>query len=142
MSIRVLPFLFLPSFSLFPSLLPSSCNGLHAYSSIDSPRKKWRLLAVTVRLYARLISKEFAYAQIDSCWFEITQRYIVLEAAISVSCFYSIGQTCSCTLWISRYVASITFYRLPNGLCRAAKFGIHTYLKLRWLDMISLVYRL
>ena len=53
------PFLFLPS-SLFSSLLPSSFNKLRVYASIDSPRKKWHLQAVTVCLYARPISKEFA----------------------------------------------------------------------------------
>ena len=32
---------------------PSSFNRFHAYSSIDSPRKKWHLQTVTVRLNAR-----------------------------------------------------------------------------------------
>ena len=44
------------------------------------------------------------------------ERALVLEAAISVSCFYSTGQTRPCTLWISRYVASITFTVLDMTL--------------------------
>ena len=40
--------------------------------------------------------------------------HIVLEAAISVSCFYSTGQTRPCTLWIFRYFASITFTVIQN----------------------------
>ena len=40
-------------------------------TQIESP-----IPAVTVRFYAREVLQEFAYVQIDSHWFKISQNYI------------------------------------------------------------------
>ena len=68
-SYSLFPVLFLPSFS------PSSCNRTfeHARQLIHSESP---VLTITMHLYPRPISKEFAYAQIDSRRFEISQRFI------------------------------------------------------------------
>ena len=72
-------------------------------SSIDS-LKESPVLAVTMCLYACLISKEFAYAQIDSRRFEISQHYCLkqpypflaftLQARHIRACFEFPGMLC------------------------------------------------
>ena len=75
MLIQVLHFPHFLSFSFLPSLLrvviKLPCVLVNLFTKKESP-----CLAVTVCLYACPISKEFAYTQFGSRWFEITQRYI------------------------------------------------------------------
>ena len=92
-SFSLFPFLFLPSFSLFHSLLPSSFNRLHAYASIDSPRKKMtpssghRAFICSPNLERICIHANRLLLVRDH-----PMLHIVLEAAISVSCLHSTGQ--------------------------------------------------
>ena len=78
---RVLCFSFLPSFlpSVRPSVRPSLLQVDMTLSSVHVgwlTQKESPVPAVTVRFYAREVSQEFAYVQIDSRWFETSQRYI------------------------------------------------------------------
>ena len=66
-------------FSFLPSVRPSLLQVVMTLSSVHVGRiaqKESPVPAVTVRFYAREVSQEFAYVQIDSRWFEISQRYI------------------------------------------------------------------
>ena len=67
-------------YSLCPVLfLPSLLQVVITLLSMHVRRlaqKESRVPAVTVRFYAREVSQEFAYVQIDSRWFKISQRYI------------------------------------------------------------------
>ena len=103
------------SFSLFPSLLPSSFNRLRVYSSIDSLRKK-KTPSSRHRAFICSPDLERICIRANRLWLvrDHPTLHIVLEATISVSCFYSTDQTRPCTLWISRYVASITFPSLEE----------------------------
>ena len=64
---------------LCSSFLPSLLQVITKLSSVLVSwltQKESPVPAVTVRFYAREILKEFAYMQMDSHWFEISQRYI------------------------------------------------------------------
>ena len=81
------PFLFLLSFSLFPSLLPSSFNRLCAYLSIDSPRKKMTPSCHRVFICSPNLERICIRANRLLLVRDHPTLHIVLEAAISVSFF-------------------------------------------------------
>ena len=70
---HILCFSFLPSFCLSLLQVVMTLSSVHVgwLTQKESP-----VPAVTVRFYAREVSQEFAYVQIDSHLFEISQRYI------------------------------------------------------------------
>ena len=107
-------FLFLVSFplpslllslSFSPSFLQVLTDSLHIRQLIHwKKKKKWRAFICSPDLERICIRANRLSLVRDH-----QTLHIALEAAISVSCFYSTGKTRPCTLWISRYVASITF---------------------------------
>ena len=127
----ILGFTFKNSFlalSLSPSFhLSPSCNNTFVGRLTQ---KESSLPAVTVRI---LRSRDFARICIYANYFSLVQDLPLLnmlEAAISVSCFCSTSQKRPCALWMSRYVASITFTEPPTFTILTVKLVIRTSLGL------------